>query len=81
MTILERLKTRYGYFGDDEVDEMIEQFGEDYRVGVKFFEHARQLMTLKELKILPNKNPMLNDDIREVFITADEYDRLFGEIK
>lgn len=76
--IMKKLEERLGGFGDYEIDEMIKEFGENYMVGVKYYTHDREMMSLKSLKELSKTNPEKEEDIREAFILSIEYDRLFN---
>lgn len=73
----QRLKNNGGYILSDEIDEMIEEFGEGFKICVKYWEHPRQIMSLKDLKILESTENEYSEDIREVFITASVYEELF----
>jgi hypothetical protein len=73
----EKLKRNYGHFCDNEVDEMIKEFGEDFIVVVKFYTHDRIFTSLKRLKEFPVKYPKLDEDIRETYISSDMYLEIF----
>jgi len=78
MTILKQgLKNNGGYILYEQVDEMIEEFGEGFEIVVKYSEHPKQCMSLKELKILESTENEYSIDIREVYLSATTYRKLF----
>jgi hypothetical protein len=80
--LLKSMKSNGGYIIYDDMPDMIEKFGADFRIVVKYWEHPRETITLSELwemeKDQENKSEKAKD-IKEVFISADTYDRLFGK--
>jgi hypothetical protein len=74
----EKLKDNMGYVMDDDVDDLIQEFGEDFKVVIKFYCRDRVMVTLKELKEIPIRCPHLDVDIREVFVPSEKYRELFG---
>ena len=80
--LLKQLKEHGGYVIYDDMEAMIEHFGKDFNIVVKYYEHPREVITLE--KLWQMENPLVirsekAEDIREVFISADTYDELFGE--
>lgn len=73
MNIRETLKSNGGYITHDNMKPFIEEFGADFPVVIKPYEGDRYMVDAGDVKILPQ------DNIREVFIIARDYDRIFGE--
>lgn len=68
--MLQLLLDRGGYIASNELDEMIDLFGNDFPVVVKFYTRDRKFMPLIELRTLDKET---DEDIREVFLSSDQY--------
>lgn len=68
--MLQLLLDRGGYIGSNELDEMIDLFGNEFPVVVKFNIRDREFMPLIKLKTLDKET---DEDIREVFLSSDQY--------
>lgn len=71
--MLELLLERYGYILDDEIQEMIDLFGEDFKVIVKDFNGERYAVRLADLDSFEKANNVI---VREVFINSGDYRNL-----
>lgn len=70
MELLKQIQTHGGYLTYDDMKPVEELFGEDFRVGIKYHEHDRDVVTIKEYW---NLSEELRNDIREVYIVAEDY--------
>ena len=78
-TFREVLKEQHGWIIDHQIDDAIKEFGKDFEVVLKTYEHGRPFVSLQTLKELPKTNPVLCKDIREVFVSATQYKKMFGK--
>lgn len=70
-----RLKNNHGYITAEMYPDAITELGEDFSVVVKQLSGNRYVVPLKDLY----KNVDDDDRIKEVFITADQYDKMFDK--
>lgn len=70
-----RLKENGGYLRDSDFNDFVKEFGEDYPVIVKSFEHGRLIVPIKDVEKLPSE---IQNDIKEVFINSEQYEKLFS---
>jgi len=75
--LLRQLKSNGGYIIFDDMPAMIKHFGENFIVIIKFFEGEREMKTLKELYKLEMNDQEYSSNIKNVFISAGDYDMLF----
>jgi len=73
INIREALKSNGGYIPHDNITAFVEEFGADFPVVIKPYKGDRYLVDAGDVKILPQ------DNIREIFISARDYDMLFGD--
>lgn len=66
---------RYGYLTNDDINDAIDLFGEDFLVCVKDCYGQREMISLYELK---NMDKERDKNIKEVFIISDVF-RAFRE--
>jgi hypothetical protein len=74
MSIEEKLKRQMGYIGEDDVYRVGVAYGWSLPVVIKDYYGERELMTIEQLINLPKSK---KDDIREAFITSEQYAKLF----
>jgi hypothetical protein len=72
-----RLKNNGGYITEQMYPDAITELGENYEVVVKQWSGNRYVVALKDLY----KNMDEDDGIKEVFITAGQYDMMFEDKK
>lgn len=70
MELLNKIQSHGGYLLYEDMKPVGELFGEDFRVGIKYHEHDREIVTIKEYW---NLSEELRNDIREVYIVAEDY--------
>lgn len=73
MKLLQGLIGRGGYVNEKELNQMIELFGEDFKVVVKGVTRNRWVVKLKDLETFEDK---INESILEVFMTSSDFERL-----
>ena len=79
MSFMEKLKFHNGYLLDDMVTDAITELGEDFMVIVKKSTGQRDMVALKNLKEYGEYMSKQRDPIKNVFVSADKFDRLFPE--
>lgn len=77
MSFMEKLQHHHGYLLDDMLPEAITELGEDFMVVVKKSSGQRDMVALKNLKQYDRYMSKQKDPIKNVFISADKYDRMF----
>lgn len=70
MELLKQIQTHGGYLTYDDMKPVEELFSKNFRICVKYYEHDRKMMKIKDYWKLSDE---LKDDIREVFIVAEDY--------
>lgn len=70
MELLNKIQSHGGYLLYEDMKPVGELFGEDFRIGIKYHEHNREMATIKEYWDLSDE---LRNDIREVYIVAEDY--------
>lgn len=70
----QRLKSHGGYITSQMYQDAITELGEDYPVVVKQWSGNRYVVSLKDLYNSVDEE----DGIKEVFISADQYDEMFN---
>lgn len=70
MELLKKIQTHGGYLLYEDMKPIEKLFGEDFRVGIKYHEHDRDVVTINEYW---NLSEELRNDIREVYIVAEDY--------
>jgi len=70
MELLKKIQTHGGYLLYEDMKLVEELFGEDFKVGIKYHEHDREVVTIKEYW---NLSEELRNDIREVYMIAEDY--------
>lgn len=71
------LKNSYGYITDNQIADAIKELGNNYPVVVKDYNGERYVMSLEELSKLKRVNPIFEENIKEVFVSSNQYDILF----
>lgn len=79
--LIQILKETHGNILPDILNEMIDTFGGDFEVVIKYYSHDRQIIMLDDLQVLEDTNPDLYDDIQEVFIYSDDYNYIMDNIE
>lgn len=76
MGSLESIISRaYGYLTESSIKELKDIMGENFKIVVKTYNHARFEISIKEFENLEKE---IVDDIREVYINADTYRSLMS---
>ena len=74
-SIKNKLKESYGYISASQLNNVMQEFGEDLEVVVKYWTGQRELMPICEIETLPLSK---SKEICQVFISAETYEQLFG---
>ncbi len=72
MNIRETLKSNGGYISHDNMKPFIEEFGADFPVVIKQYKGDRLVVKAEDVA------KQDQDNIREVFISGTNYDKIFG---
>jgi hypothetical protein len=78
MELLKKIQNHGGYLLYEDMKPVEELFGEDFRVGIKYHEHDREVVTIKEYW---NLSEELRNNIREVYIVAEDYGLMHDVMK
>jgi len=78
MELLKQIQTHGGYLTYEDMKHMEGLFGKSFRICVKYYEHDRKMMKIKDYWKLSDE---LKQDIREVFIVAEDYSLMSDIIK
>ena len=73
-SIKNKLKESYGYISASDINDVIQEFGEELEVVVRYWTDQRELMPICEIKTLPLSK---SEEIKYVFLPASTYKELF----
>ena len=73
-SIKNKLKESYGYISASQLNNVMQEFGEELEVVVKYWTGQRELMPICEIETLPLSK---SEEIKYVFLPASTYKELF----
>lgn len=79
LDLLQKLQEQYGYFSFDDIDEMIDTFGDNFEVILDCYHRNRYIITLRELNELEYEDEELYEDIRSAFLHSEDLQAIVNE--
>lgn len=77
MNFADKMKRQMGYITDKDYNEAVKVLGGDFGVVVKKVSGNREIAALKDLADVEKRIESEGDYVKEVFISASDFRRLF----